>query len=305
MPDSDRWAERLSPPCRSPLPGVIPAPAGPGQQLPIEEPGGLATGSRRRKLWDLSHKFHCPLVGVCFAVDDLRALMSRVMFFTAGASDFELHTTAVGTCESRSRLSELLHKTLEKRFHLHVRRFAAARDAAALQELWREFSATGSDLPGALWASWTHPSCGALLAEQIYADIHMIQHQVGCGRRADLATLKALQAENARLRGQLVELRCESETQRSERLRETQGLAQELARLRADLVICQAGCISHNAYWRVKEQCKRTGKPCVFVRGAGVTSFGRVVGAACGSSGETGDLTDDTDPAACDLKHHS
>jgi hypothetical protein len=33
----------------------------------------------------------------------------------------------------------------------------------------------------------------------------------------------------------------------------------------ADLVICQAGCVSHNAYWRVKDHCRRTGKRCVFV----------------------------------------
>jgi hypothetical protein len=33
----------------------------------------------------------------------------------------------------------------------------------------------------------------------------------------------------------------------------------------ADLVICQTGCISHDAYWRVKDHCKRTGKRCVFV----------------------------------------
>jgi len=33
----------------------------------------------------------------------------------------------------------------------------------------------------------------------------------------------------------------------------------------ADLVICQTGCISHNAYWRVKDHCRRTGKRCVFV----------------------------------------
>ncbi len=33
----------------------------------------------------------------------------------------------------------------------------------------------------------------------------------------------------------------------------------------ADIVICQAGCVSHDAYWRVKDHCKRTGKPCVFV----------------------------------------
>jgi hypothetical protein len=33
----------------------------------------------------------------------------------------------------------------------------------------------------------------------------------------------------------------------------------------ADLVICQAGCISHGAYWRVQDYCKRTGKPCVLI----------------------------------------
>ncbi len=48
------------------------------------------------------------------------------------------------------------------------------------------------------------------------------------------------------------------------------GLEDSSARLEAtlaaaDLVICQTGCISHNAYWRVKEHCKRTGKRCVFM----------------------------------------
>lgn len=33
----------------------------------------------------------------------------------------------------------------------------------------------------------------------------------------------------------------------------------------ADLVICQTGCISHDAYWRVQDHCKRTGKRCVLV----------------------------------------
>ncbi|HEY9223091.1 MAG TPA: DUF2325 domain-containing protein, partial [Variovorax sp.] len=33
----------------------------------------------------------------------------------------------------------------------------------------------------------------------------------------------------------------------------------------ADLVICQTGCMSHGAYWRVQDHCRRTGKPCVLV----------------------------------------
>ena len=33
----------------------------------------------------------------------------------------------------------------------------------------------------------------------------------------------------------------------------------------ADLVICQTGCLSHDACWRVQDHCRRTGKPCVMV----------------------------------------
>src|SRR5699024_8295869 len=41
--------------------------------------------------------------------------------------------------------------------------------------------------------------------------------------------------------------------------------ALETSMVDADLVICQTGCVSHGAYWRVKEHCLRTGKQCVLV----------------------------------------
>ena len=34
----------------------------------------------------------------------------------------------------------------------------------------------------------------------------------------------------------------------------------------ADWVICQTGCISHGEYWRVQDQCRRTGKACVLLQ---------------------------------------
>lgn len=43
----------------------------------------------------------------------------------------------------------------------------------------------------------------------------------------------------------------------------------------ADLVICQTGCMSHSAYWRVKDHCKRTGKRCVFVDKPSMSSLAR------------------------------
>lgn len=33
----------------------------------------------------------------------------------------------------------------------------------------------------------------------------------------------------------------------------------------ADLVICQTGCLSHQAYWRMQDHCRRHNKPCVLV----------------------------------------
>ncbi|MFL9879302.1 DUF2325 domain-containing protein [Herbaspirillum rhizosphaerae] len=39
--------------------------------------------------------------------------------------------------------------------------------------------------------------------------------------------------------------------------------ALEASIVAADLVICQTGCLSHGAYWRVQDHCKRTGKTCM------------------------------------------
>lgn len=48
----------------------------------------------------------------------------------------------------------------------------------------------------------------------------------------------------------------------------------------ADLVICQTGCVSHDAYWRVKDHCKRTGKRCVFVETPSRTALERALAQA-------------------------
>ena len=388
---------------------------------PATETPTSVRGSRRRKLWEIPHKFHCPVIGVCFDVDELRGLMSKVMHFPRDTGDFVLHTTAVGACEERSQLATILHKHLEKRFALTVRRFAAARDSVALAALWQDEARRGCEIPAALWACWTHPACDAKLEQQIYGDIHMIQHQVGSGSRADLTMLKSLRAENENLRRQLDAARRDNESLRAEKSRETQALGRRVVELRAelagqevrsaslsaqldllrqtlpdlkdrqslarrandaearasaltahaaaledeaaslrrllqqtmassqpapvdnengqfpavdrnspvnvagkcvlcvggrsgaidayrqmieqrggrflhhdggleeslhridaalaaaDLVICQAGCISHNAYWRVKEQCKRSGKPCIYMKRSGVSGLSRLI----------------------------
>jgi hypothetical protein len=56
-------------------------------------------------------------------------------------------------------------------------------------------------------------------------------------------------------------------------------IALEESLVAADLVICQTGCLSHNAYWRVQDHCRRTGKPCVLVSEPEAVRIVRIHGA--------------------------
>ncbi len=56
------------------------------------------------------------------------------------------------------------------------------------------------------------------------------------------------------------------------------GLEESLSRLPelihgVDAVLCPTDNISHAAYYQVKSHCKRVGKPCLFYKGSGVSSF--------------------------------
>lgn len=68
-----------------------------------------------------------------------------------------------------------------------------------------------------------------------------------------------LQFEVVRLRAELMISVTRLAFEREERA------ALEDVLVAADLVICQTGCVSHDAYWRVADHCKRTGRQCVLV----------------------------------------
>jgi len=370
-----------------------------------------AHASRRRRLWELGHACHCPLVGVGFPLGVLRKLVDKVTSGKVLADDYEVHVGAVTECGSRNRLSEALQKELERRYAAVLLRFRAAKSTADVAALWRTAVANG-DVAGAFWAGLTHPRCNAELEEQMCRDLHMVQHQAGACVRADINKFNATLAENARLAhdlskaqqratalladksadgerhaAQLMQLRAQSVGKDSmidslkaelEQLRESipglesrarlaerlmqmeereRGMRNQVAELKlelakaraaaepapaqeeprevvehvmrmplslndravlcvggrsgnvatyrelieregaqfahhdgglednanrldaslaaADLVICQTGCISHSAYWRVKDYCKRNGKRCVFIDNPSISSLAR------------------------------
>jgi len=373
-----------------------------------------ASGSRRRRLWDLDHHCHCPLVGVSLPMETLRRLVNKALGGSAMANDYEVHAGAVSEAARRCKLSELMQAELDTRYGREIQTFKAAKSALAVAELWIKFLKAG-DVAGAFWAALSHPRCDTPLQEAMCKDLHMFQHQAGAGVRLEIARFNALAEENAvlgrelgkvqeritrvmaqktadieRLQGELVQVRAEAiakdsriafmaqdletlqtsipqleDKQRLQKrvdqmaqrqqeleahnadlrrrlamaertaieragmerstpevtaLQEVQAVVVQLhqkvvlcvggrsgniANYRdvvervggkfahhdggvednasvldanlaaADLVICQTGCISHNAYWRVKDFCKRTGKRCVFVENPSASSLER------------------------------
>jgi len=373
------------------------------QPLSIDLP---ASGSRRRRIWELGPHAHCPVVGVCLPIRAMRRLVDKVVGGTAMGDDYELHCGVIAECRLRTPMAEAVQRELDRRYALAVRQAARAKCPDALSQWWRDAQA-GDDVAGALWATLTHPRCDAAVEEQVLRDIHMLQHQVGAANRADLQKLHEAMDENAvlarelagaqqrstavgqqqvrrieqlqalvvQLRAELIGrdtalaaltedlrnlemsvpglksraelarvseqqisriheleralLRSQQETERERRradaaersaadslatgmaadpaapvpvprlddravlcvggrqasvpvyrrliervggrfLHHDGGDEDSAAKLdatldSADLVICQTGCISHDAYWRVKDHCKRTGKRCVFV----------------------------------------
>lgn len=63
------------------------------------------------------------------------------------------------------------------------------------------------------------------------------------------------------------------------------AVALEASLIAADLVICQSGCVSHDAYWLVQDHCRRTGKQCVLLEQPRAPKIAPLKRVAAGTSG--------------------
>ena len=159
----------------------------------------LSKSKIRRKLWDVPHKYHCPIIGTCLSVEELRRIADRTAQRPdAPLGDFAIHVSFVSAADHKNPLSLATQKLLEKKYAASVRRYAKARDPEALLALWSESLATG-EVPGGLWALMTHPKADHALLTLAYEEVHMLSHQIGAGQRADLKRLAETRAELERL----------------------------------------------------------------------------------------------------------
>lgn len=201
---------------------------------PIPEP----SGSRRRRLWELGTHAHCPVIGVCLPLPAMRRMARKVLAGEPVADDYELHCGMVADCKRRTPMAEAVQRELDRRFMLPLRQAAAAKTEPALADWWQEQGAS-KDLPGALWATLTHPRCTAALEHHVLGQVHMIQHQVGMASRVELARFEALIDENAVLARELGAAQHRCTRQATEHAERVGALQSDVVRLRGQVMTAQ------------------------------------------------------------------
>ena len=158
---------------------------------------------QRAKLWELNESIHCSIIGTCLTTGELRRVMAKVVREgVARVSDHDLHSQAVGLCNQHNQAAKLVHKALDQRHELVIKRFARISGEAAALDAWAEHRKSG-DIPGAYWAVLTHPDVGADGVRRAFGDVHMLSHLIGAANRADIRRLTVLEDENATLRAKV------------------------------------------------------------------------------------------------------
>ncbi len=209
-----------------------PAPQMPDMTHATSSP--TASTRRRRRLWELEEKHHCQVVGSCLSLKDLQKLARQAGFQGQGFDPYRLHVEAVSLAGSRNPVSERMQAMLERKHALWVRRYATLTTDTEVLDLWREHLPQG-EVAGAMWAALTHPAASADTRARIYADVHMLSHQLGAGQAVTLRRLARLEQDHAQATHRLGELsRQHAEAMGVARARQ-KTLEDECQRLRAEL----------------------------------------------------------------------
>ena len=153
---------------------------------------------RRTRIWEFNSNLHCSIVGTCLSVGELRQVLRKFDAALEDRTDHELHGVGVTLAGRHDEAAKQLQKALDQRHRLAINQFAKADSEAALRGMWRD-SVRRGDIPGAYWATLTHPHCTQAIIREAFGDVHMLSHLVGSANRADLKRLCVLEGEKAAL----------------------------------------------------------------------------------------------------------
>ena len=159
---------------------------------------------QRLKLWEIDPQWHCTIIGTCLPMDELAGLMTKmgIQPHAPNPGDYEIHTVMVHCAVRDRRVGKAMHKLLDRRHALAVSRFSRLREEADVEQAWKDSLGKG-DVAGACWAAMSHGAVGEAMRNRIFAEIHMLSHQIGASVRADLRKIYSLEAEKAALQKQL------------------------------------------------------------------------------------------------------
>jgi Uncharacterized protein conserved in bacteria (DUF2325) len=157
---------------------------------------------RRTKIWEFSTHLHCSIIGTCLSTGELRQVLRKFGLASAECTDHDLHGIAVTLASRHDEAARQLHKALDRRHKLAVNQFGRAATQDDLRAMWRDAARRG-DVPGAYWATLTHPLANQTLIREAFGEVHMLSHLVGSANRADIQRLRQLEAANAELETKL------------------------------------------------------------------------------------------------------
>jgi hypothetical protein len=158
---------------------------------------------RRTRLAELDMHIHCSVIGTCLSTSELRKLVPRFKDLDRErATDLQIHHAAVELAVEGGEGAKALHKALDSRYAVAIKRFSAVKDVDGLRGLWADALKAG-DVPPAYWAVMTHPSTTLEMRQLAFGEVHMLSHLVGAANRADIRRLVALEEDNAALRNKV------------------------------------------------------------------------------------------------------
>ena len=196
---------------------------------PAEAAGAPA---RRVRLWQLEDKHHCPLIGTCLPVEELTKLARKFFPWVDTGSAFAMHVEAVNQAKTRNPVAEAIEACIARKYQSHVGRWRTLKSDDEVLTAWRTHYERG-DVAGALWAAITHRATSTETRQKVFADVHMLSHQVGAGLAADARRLAALEAECASARKELERQRKAAAENEAALRRQLQKADDECARLPA------------------------------------------------------------------------
>lgn len=161
------------------------------------------TNTLRKKIWQIASSYHCSLIGVCLGRKELRQMKKRKVYrLSPTDSDYSLHNTLSAISRLKSPQSRALHKVLDAKYRLAVKRYTPLRCSSDILAQWGDDFAAG-DIAGPYWAIMTHPLTDGEIIRRIYGDCHMRSFDGFAEQKQENARLKKSREANRRLQNQL------------------------------------------------------------------------------------------------------